>query len=739
AAKLTANRRWFEDESERITASIENETERINQIGLLRDELKRRDARDREDADREIRAATVGYAEYWQKLGDAVAAQWRSIGQIISDIVLESRRALSGAINGFLDDLASGQGDLLKSITGLAKGLTSMWTKALTEILVSGKNVSAQLKELFKNIQVRNGDGSTDYLGTALNGAGVGGMVGGLFQTPNNYAGVGGAVGGAIGAIIGTIWGGNTAIGAYIGTAIGTAIGSVIQKGKDAIKVRIAGGIAEVTEKGISAEAAREVETQIQRKVNEEMKSWQSIIDRFPQEVRDAVANLYSGSPGPTINISGGVESADLTDQGALGALSDFLSNDLPEGAFRTFEKAICLALGKMGTGAQRINQLFDYFGTLQGKELHDAVERYVVVMLDAADLREKINAPFADKLVAARKLGKTPPLAQLDDITAAIDSAVTRMAGLKDVEDIVAAQEEVNRLSRQYYELQIQHLARIQQVQDSITASFAQQREQIELSGKSDQGKVDFFFARMLELRGELLNTTDEEEIGRLAQQIQQYVSQAQGIAADNPVMREKLLGILTDAEDIAKGQLDKARQEVADRDAKPASLLERASELLLKAAGDLADATNPDDGATDEGDGKEEETTPVRRTPAQPGTLPVLTPVIGDATFIAADMVAKLSTLTNERSASDVAALTAEATIARLRAAQPERAAGAPTAADIAAAIREVFASVEFQTTDSLVIDNGDLGRKVVEDAARTVIARFRDDPYLMLPRAA
>jgi hypothetical protein len=249
AERLAANARWFDDESDRIKASVGSETARANQIKLLSEERQRRDRRDNDDADRAMREQTFGYAEYWSKLSESIAAQWRKIGQIISDTILQSRIQLADAVNGFLDDLTSGQADLLKSLSGLSKGLTSLWTKALTEILMSGKNLSKQLQDLFKSIHVKNEDGSTDYAGTALQGAGVGGMIGGLFQQPNNYAGIGGTIGGVLGAIIGTIFGGHTALGAVIGSAIGTAIGAMIQKGKDEIKVSIRDGVATVNAK----------------------------------------------------------------------------------------------------------------------------------------------------------------------------------------------------------------------------------------------------------------------------------------------------------------------------------------------------------------------------------------------------------------------------------------------------------------------------------------------------------
>ncbi len=741
ATKLAANRRWFEDESAKVEQSIENERERANQIEQLAEERKRRDARDRKDADREMREATFGYAEYWKKLAERIAQQWRGINQVISETILQSRVLLADTINGFLDDLTSGQTDLLKTLTGLSKGLTSLWTKALTDILMSGKNVADQLQKLFESIHVKKPDGTTDYAGTALGGAGFGGMIGGLFQGPNNYAAAGGTLGGGIGAAIGAAIAGyftgglgagaGAQIGAVIGTAIGTLVGSFITKGTDSIEVSIKDGIATVTEKGISAEAREELQTQVQRRVKEETKQWESLLDLFPEAVRDKIKQLGTTQK---INIDGGVENADLTDEGALNALGDFLSNDLPKAAFDAYSNSIRLGLSELGVGAGRISELFAYWGTLQGKELHDAVERYIRVVLDAADIRGKITAPAEDKIKAASEYGKQRPLQQLDDIGAAIDKAVERMAGLKDVEDIVAAQEEINRLSEQYYQTQLQYLARIQQVQQAITNSIAQQREQIELAGMNDQQKVDHFFGRMLELRGQLEATTDPEEISRLTQQIQQYVSQALGMAGDNPEMRAKLLAILADIEGISKEQLDKATQEALDKDAKPASALERAAELLLKAAEDLSGVTDPKpkppgDGDPDRPDRPERPERP--KNNEQPNA---------DKELVMVEFIGRMKELVSTRELElQKDDKRAEEFILALRAAYQEQKDNAPKPEDFSKGLRDALRGMEFRTVEPIVVDNGDLGESIVDYAERRVIARLQEDPDVILPRAA
>jgi hypothetical protein len=750
--RIAGIEKWARERRDDVTDSIKDEKTRDKALSVIEQERQRRIREAEEEALRQTRERTVGTTEFWKRAAEEIKAQFREIGQVVRDSLVGARRALGEAVDGFLADLTSGQADVMKSIGSLAKGLSGLWTKALTDILLNGKNVTKQLQDLFKSVHVKNDDGSTDYLGTALQGAGFGAMVGGLFAKPTNYAGEGGAIGGAIGAVIGSYFAA-PAVGMAIGTAIGTAVGSMLQKGKDSINVAIRDGIVTVTEKGVSAKARMDVQTQVQRKVKEELKGWQSILDLFPQSVRDYLKEKKLDAP--KLNLFGGVESADLTDQSALNSLSDFLSNDLPEAALAAYTGALTVALGRLGVGAQRISDLFTYLGTLQGKELRDALTRYIRVVLDAADIRDKLAAPFETKLELARTYGQPKPAAgQLADIAAAIDATVARMAELRDIEDIVGAQEELNRLSQQYYDLQLRSLQHVLQIQEQVTNSFAQLREQIQLGGMDDQGKADFFFQRLLDLRTAMEHTTDADDISRLSQQVQQYVSQAYGLAPDNAEMRSKLLDILGDVESIAQSQLEKAKAAIAaneERDAKVATALERASELLLKAAGDLAKITTPDP-EPQPGTGTP---SPGNSTPVNGGGTrfrigndeeidqttgdtppPTITPATVETGMVMIELVDRL----------DIHALRMETEFSGLRhdietfvatAKATQQQVSVPTPEQYAAAVASALAGMTFTartTVDGFVnIDSGEL----VERAKSATIITIQRDPDILALR--
>lgn len=555
-----------------------------------------------EESHRKQQEQILATKEYWEKLAKEVTAQYGTIAGGVATMIRDQNAILANEINGFLDAVTSGHRDMMESLESLAKGLGATWTREFTNILMRGQNVWQQLKELFGAIHVKNGDGSTDYMGTALQGAGFGAAVGGIFQGPNNYAAAGGSIGGGIGAALGAAIAGyftgglgagaGAQIGAVIGTVIGTAIGSFIQKGQDDIKIAIQDGVASVIETGISAEGRRELEVQITRQAKEEMKAWQSILDLFPKHIREQL-RAWQSEKGidPSLNLTGGVEGADLTDENALGSLGDFLGKDLPEAAFDAYETSIRKALSLMGVQGQEISTLFEYWGTLQGNELQEAVRGYVMTLLTAVDLRDKIGGDLHSKLDEITRSSATG-VNRSQQIREEMADIFSDMANLTDVEDRIAAQQELNRLSDQYYQQSLANLQEINALQRSFVSSIEGQREQIALAGMDDQEKLDFFYQRMWHARDQMAMATDPREIARWGQEAQRYAGLAFGVAPDNEENRQKLDAFLAEILGLGGEQFDEARRIQQEEDLRAAKLLQDAAAALLGAA----DALNPE-----------------------------------------------------------------------------------------------------------------------------------------------
>jgi hypothetical protein len=591
AQRLQANKDWFATEREKVESEVESEKTKYQILGKLAEEKKRRDARDQAEADKKRDEQLVGLSAWVEKIRQTIRDRFGSISQQITDSVLASVDAVQSAFSKLFDGIIAGQLDLGKSFEDFSKQLGSIWSHVLSNMLTrtiaTGDSIVSQLRSVAAQMNNLRG------VDAALAGAGVGSLVGGLGQTvrPNSYASIGGTIGGALGAIVGSFVG-STALGAIIGSAIGTAIGGAIQKGKDHIQVAITAAAnaalpaVSVIEKGISADARARVMRDIQRQVGEVIKSYQSLIDLFPEQYRELLRKAVK-----PLNITGGVETADITDENALQSLSTFLSEAMPQGIFTAYKDAISKGLSLLGVSKDRLEQEMKRLGQLQGKELQDAVRAYVSTVVETTSLRDKFMAPFEEVERAAREGANFTQLQRIASINGPLSTLVASMSRL-DVTDQLAAASEVNRLTQQKYEMEIAYLQRIDQIQQAIGQSSQQLRDQITLAGLDDNGKLSFDFERIRELRSQLLVSTDPEQIQTIAQQIHSYISQALSLGGSNATLRDQLMSIVNDVEAISGGQLSKAKQAVEEQHQKTAELMKTAAEMLMKASTALADA---------------------------------------------------------------------------------------------------------------------------------------------------
>ena len=671
--------------------------------------------RNREEQRRLQREQLAGTKEWAEKMA-------REIGTVpdqVTRMIGESKMVLSGFFGDLFNDVVDGVADLGKSFDNLWKGMAKsfgrMMSDMLTKAIVGKDSIVSQLKQVWSSL------GQGGPADVAIQGAGVGGFVGSMFQTEQNYAGAGGAIGGGIGAAIGAYFGGaaGAKIGMMIGTALGTAIGAMITKGKDQIRVAIVDGVATLTETGISAEARMEVQTQIQRQVKEQMKGWQSIIDLFPQAVRDHLAKLKWKA---TLNLSGGVENADITDEGALNALSDFLGNDLPKAAFGAYRSGIEIALQQMGVQKAKLDQILTYWGTLQGKELQDSVRGYVTALVDAVAMRDLMARPATPGVIDgaastsamvgdARRLAGQTSLDRLGEIQSQIATIVASASKLTDIEDVVAAQQQVNQLARQYYDMGIARLQRIDAIEKSILGANEQLAEQIKLAGMDDQGKIDYYYDRMGDLRGQLELATNEDDIQRITQQIQQYVSSALGLAPENQENRDKLLAILDDIGVISSDKLQDEREKQEAKDKQQLTLLQQQLEALIgiKAAlgGETGDDKKKKDSGEDTGEDGERRRFPINRLSADGGEAQI------------GSFIERLNQLTRVEQAG-----------------RELRDASGESAKQMAAAIESALSKLTLtyagqEQPPDIVLDLGEYGQHVVQQSVREMRFLLKNNP--------
>lgn len=732
ATRLATIDEWFAAEEAKILSTVKVHVERDKMLEALDKEREAREKHVTEELVRQQRQQLVGTQEWARRMAAAIG----NVPDQVTRAIGESKLQLTTFFEDVLGGLVDHETSFGESVSNIIGGLAQKWSQLLSDMLsktvLTGQSIVTQLKQVWQSLK-----GAGNPLDAALGGAGVGAFVGSVFGRPNNYGAEGGTIGGIVGGIAGYFLG-NPALGAAIGSAIGAALGSMIQKGQDHIKVAINNGVATITsEKGISGEARADLAVQIQRRVKETGKAWQSILDLFPQHVRDVLATMTI----PKINLTGGIESADITDQGALNALSDFLTNQLSAAGFDSIDHVLRKALSSMGVQNLKIHDIFTYWGTLQGKELQDAVRNYVVTLVEGVDLRDKLRAEPQSKLDEARRLANMGSLGRMDEVRAQMATIVASAAKLTDIEDIVAAQGEVNRLARTYYDMGIARLQRIDAIEQTMLSANAQLKEQIQLAGMDQQGKMDYFYERLGHLRTQLFRTTDEEQIAKLTQEMQGYISQALGLDPGNAENREKLLAIIEDMGAIGQSQLQKARDDQAAKDAKVLELQQKQLDALMGIqANTTPQPTVPPVIVTPR-------PWPIEKRPVRdpadphPGHGLPWGNAAGGVSGGGGDFGATLREAII--AARDVATVRAGGAAAGAagddaRRAQVRSAFDATTLSrSIAVEVRAALEGATFRTEEAIHVDNGDLGRNLEQRLTRNFVLVLRNNRDLAVPR--
>jgi hypothetical protein len=648
AVRIAANDRWAAEEDKRTQIDLAGDAMkelRETRLGVI-EQARIQKNRAAEDAAFHARQAMIAGTDDWltnlEKRRDEVIPK---IGVTLQDTVIGALESTQSAIDKYFESIAASNANLGASADSLVHDLGQKWSKVFAEALsapLHGGSILSSFGQIQAAFVNENGLDRRSLDGI-LAGAGVGSFIGGLFG-PGNKAAAGGAIGGGVGSIAGGIIGSilpgiGTAIGAEIGSVIGGAIGSAIgatMKTSDHIAVSMRGltlddlrapytstygqdqttqnlgqGSLNIEEKGISAEARADLITQVHRKAEETMKSWQQIIDLFPDEVKAKLASFH-----PTLYLNGGTgETGNITDDGALGSLNDFLSNKLPKATFAAYEPALRAGLAAMGEGQNRIEQLMTYWGTMQGTELHDAVFSYVSALAKFAAVKTKIgdigNAHDlipGSALAEARNNEASNALSQVTDIKGQMAGVLASLPKLSDVSDQLAAMEQLNTLSDSFFAGLVAGFQKIDELEKQTFASLDSFDEQVNLAGMGDQDKLDYYYKRMGELENQLQTTKDPERVSELVQQIEQYGQQALGLAPNNAQNRSELQQISAEVRNLAGADYNKGRDDLVAQQKSAYELLNSASQNLLKASNDLMGrgagsgrgSTSPNNGGT-------------------------------------------------------------------------------------------------------------------------------------------
>jgi hypothetical protein len=588
--KLSQLEEWFDAQREAIAnddkLTAEDKLKALNELTLER----LRSEKHTLDQIQKLRDQDIPKTAAWaDKVAATIKAKLGSMAQDMADLAVGSVDALQGALDDLFEGLFEGDLDFAGAFEGLVDDLQSMWAKMFSNMIARAATGKESIISQFRAMwdALGNSGGGID---AALGGAGWGSVIGGVGSAllgPGNYAAEGGSIGGAIGAAIGYYFFGNPQMGAVIGSVIGTAIGGAIEKSSDWINVAIEDGVATVTEKGLSKEGRERLERDINRYIGDQMKSWQSILDLFPEDLRAALKDLVK-----PLNALGVVEGVgDIKDAGAFDALGDFLGEELNQTLFASFERAILAGLAALGVSGDRIKEQLLEWGQLKGEELRGAIRDYVTTVIESIRVSDLfaganvVNAAQVD-LISQR------PIMRIRTMVNDLDRLASAIPDL-DPSDQIAAMREVNQLGQQIWDNMLQRVQQIDAAQRQFEESFAAQSERFQMALMGPQEQMNFLTDRINQTMGALAAASargDDAEISRLGSVLQRYMEQVFGLGQTEGF---DLSGIVDWLETIKREALglgatgfEDARDQVVEQQMKAFSLLDEAAKALLEAS---------------------------------------------------------------------------------------------------------------------------------------------------------
>ncbi|HSY51139.1 MAG TPA: hypothetical protein VLC46_20200 [Thermoanaerobaculia bacterium] len=623
ATKIAANDKWAAEQDK----TAKDQLHATDQQGLLNERLANieaaRQAKNKladDEATRQHNAENATTLEWLNNLDKRREEVIPKIGITLQDTIIGALTSTQSAIDQFFANIAAGNANLGSSADALVHDLGQKWSKVFADALsapLHGGSILTSFSQISGAFSNTNGLDSRSLDGI-LAGAGIGSFIGGAFG-PGNKAAAGGSIGGGIGAIAGGIIGSalpglGTAIGAELGSVLGSLLGAAIgstmsttnwekivlqsvtlsdlrgpqnaiNNGGQVTDPLGNGGSISFGEKGLGDTLGTQIENQIRAKVADAMKSYQSILDLFPEEVQAQLAKFN-----PSISLTDTTNNVGkfLDLNGAMSSLSDFFSNQLPQAAFSAYEPALAAGLAAMGEGQQRIAQVMAYWGTLQGTELHDAVLAYVTALVKFASNKSQLGDPTS-AITQATKNQEATPLSQLQDQNSAMALVVASLPKLVDVSDQLAAMQQLNTMSDTFFQGLVAAFQKIDDLQKQTNTSLDSFNEQVNLAGMTDQQKMDYYYKQMGSLETQLQVTKDPDRVAAIVAQIEQYGQAALSLAPDNADNRAELLQISDEVRNLAGTDYAGAQANLLTQQQAAYTLLSTAANTLLKASNDL------------------------------------------------------------------------------------------------------------------------------------------------------
>jgi hypothetical protein len=380
----------------------------------------------------------------------------------------------AGGVSSLLGGGGTGGGSLLSGdlLSGASKWIGSGVSYGLEAFGVSS-GVSTGVGAIASTVSTSLGYGAAGYaIGNAIGGENVG---------------TGAAIGSAIGAYVGSAFFGVGAIaGAAIGGILGGAVGSLFGSGSS--KGPSGTGVAslEVVNGQVVSRGAQGIENPQQ---------YVDAINRMNNEIRAMAERM----PGGAANLEGiNIAAQNVTPESfgqymedTFAAITEQLGNNLG---------------GLFADAWKQAGGNFDQF--IAFLEQIDVVKNTIVDITQA-----NVFEGFAASLKSS-----------VADQIAAVDDRISQLADPATLADL----EELYNLTQARYQMEVQYLLQLESIMENIQAQADQAREQILLTGASDQEAYQYYRDQSNAAIAALESATTPEEIAYYSDRAMQYLMQS-------------------------------------------------------------------------------------------------------------------------------------------------------------------------------------------------------------------
>lgn len=380
----------------------------------------------------------------------------------------------------------------------------------------------------------------------------------------------------AAGASIGSLFPGwGTVIGAVVGGLAG-----LFAPTQEGMNIRISSGPEGIQITGMSGEwGADKALRQINQGIATTAATMDDILFGLPISILEHLGTIRPDMS--ALDIRGVADGTNWTEQ-----LENFIRFTVPQTVMAAYEPVIGRALEYMGVEEGRIRELFARAEEMDPERAQEMIRDYLNLLAGMTDVFRMANQS-PDARIDARIEGETVT-SQLGEIMRTVAVLSQGFENLSHDEQVTRG-ERILQLSQQYYEMQIQYLLQIRQLQEEIGRSVEQQIFAIEQTQRTPEQQTDALLEQQRGLFDQLRLARTPEEVARIMQQIQQNAGALYELMGRTPEAATQITTMLRGANEIAQGQLEALAEAATQMDELLRSTLDAILEFLRAVQGEV------------------------------------------------------------------------------------------------------------------------------------------------------